>query len=73
MTFVPGSPPEIRKNSNGLSVKDPRLIANMTVIVDDEVKTNLLMLNNGTSCQVVQKELLAVSSRFYLFTKTCGL
>lgn len=56
MTFVPSSPPEIRKNSNGLNVKDPRLIANMTVIVDDEVKSNLLMLNNGTNSQVVKQK-----------------
>ena len=58
MTFVPGSPPSVNdsgSSSGGLEGQPliseaeakQRKIANTTVIVDDEVKNNLLMLNNG--------------------------
>ena len=49
MTYVPDSPPEVQHEVEDQplltqdKIKDPRLIANMTVIVDDEVNDKLLV------------------------------
>ena len=61
MTFVPGSPPAVTIVNEADVEAEPLLdeaqqqqqrIANMTVIVDDEVNNKLLQLNNGQ--QVLQ-------------------
>ena len=75
MTFVPGSPPSVTVVNEADVEAEPLLdeaqqqqqrIANMTVIVDDEVNNKLLQLNNGQ--QVLQDPSRSVhaSTSFFL-------
>ena len=76
MTFVPGSPPSVTVVNEADVEAEPLLdeaqqqqqrIANMTVIVDDEVNNKLLQLNNGQ--QVLQdpsRSVHASSNSFFL-------
>ena len=51
-----GSPPKIaaisEKTESAIKISDPKTIANTTIIVNDEVNTKLLMLNNGQVLKV---------------------